>query len=54
MGSHVLLTGTILDQPARIVAPPTAAVEAGAHVGLSVDPRRLTWIDPETGKAIRA
>ena len=54
MGSHVLLTGTILDQPARIVAPPTAVVEAGAHVGLAVDPRRLTWIDPETGKAIRA
>jgi hypothetical protein len=29
-------------------------VEPGARVGLSVDPRRLTWIDPETGKAIRA
>ena len=54
MGSHLLLTGTILDQPARIVAPATATVEAGAHVGLSVDPRRLTWIDPETGKAVRA
>jgi multiple sugar transport system ATP-binding protein len=54
MGSHLLLTGTILDQPARIVAPATAVVEAGAQVGLSVDPRRLTWVDPETGKAIRA
>jgi multiple sugar transport system ATP-binding protein len=54
MGSHLLLTGTILDQPARIVAPATATVEPGARVGLSVDPRRLTWIDPETGKAIRA
>jgi multiple sugar transport system ATP-binding protein len=54
MGSHVLLTGTILDQPARIVAPPTTTVEPGAHVGLSVDPRRLTWIDPGTGKALRA
>jgi multiple sugar transport system ATP-binding protein len=53
MGSHLLLTGTILDQPARIVAPPTATVEPGAEVGLSVDPRRLTWIDPETGKAVR-
>jgi multiple sugar transport system ATP-binding protein len=52
MGSHVLLTGTILDQPARIVAPPTATIQPGAHVGLSVDPRRLTWIDPETGRAI--
>jgi multiple sugar transport system ATP-binding protein len=53
MGSHLLLTGTILDQPARIVAPPTATVEPGAHVGLSVDPRRLTWIDPATSKAVR-
>jgi multiple sugar transport system ATP-binding protein len=54
MGSHLLLTGTILDQPARVVAPATATVEPGGHVGLSVDARRLTWIDPETGKAIRA
>ena len=54
MGSHLLLTGAILDQPARIVAPATATVEPGARVGLSVDPRRLTWIDPETGTAIRA
>src|SRR5262245_28337291 len=53
MGAHILLTGTILGQPARIVAPPTAAVEAGADVGLSGDPRRLARIDPETGKAIR-
>jgi multiple sugar transport system ATP-binding protein len=53
MGSHVLLTGTILDQPARIVAPTTTEVEPGAQVGLSVDRRRLTWIDPATGKAIR-
>jgi multiple sugar transport system ATP-binding protein len=53
MGSHILLTGSILGQPARIVVPPTATVEPGASVGLSVDPRRLTWIDPETGKAIR-
>jgi multiple sugar transport system ATP-binding protein len=54
MGSHLLLTGTILDQPARIVAPATAMVEPGAEVGLSIDPRRLTWIDPDTGKAIGA
>ena len=53
MGSHLLLTGTILDQPARIVAPATATIEPGARVGLSVDPRRLTWINPETGRAIR-
>ena len=38
MGSHLLLTGSIDGQPARIVAPPTATVRAGERVGLSVDP----------------
>ena len=52
MGSHLLLTGSIDGQPARIVAPPTATVRAGERVGLSVDPARLTWIDPATGRAI--
>ena len=34
MGSHLLLTGAIDGQLARIVAPPTATVEAGERVGL--------------------
>lgn len=52
MGSHLLLTGAIDGQLARIVAPPTAKVTAGERVGLTVDPSRLTWIDGTTGRAL--
>ena len=52
MGSHLLLTGAIDGQLARIVAPPTAKVNAGERVGLNVDPSRVTWIDGGTGRAI--
>ena len=52
MGSHLLLTGSIDGQLARIVAPPTARVNAGERVGLNVDPSRVTWIDTGTGRAI--
>jgi multiple sugar transport system ATP-binding protein len=52
MGSHLLLTGSIDGQLARIVAPPTANVDAGARVGLTVDPARVTWIDSTTGRAL--
>ncbi len=52
MGSHLLLTGAIEGQLARIVAPPTAQVSAGERVGLDVDASRLTWIDSTTGRAI--
>jgi multiple sugar transport system ATP-binding protein len=52
MGSHLLLTGSIDGQPARVVTPPTAKVQAGERVGLTVDPSRLTWIDAATGRAI--
>jgi multiple sugar transport system ATP-binding protein len=52
MGSHILLTGAIEGQLARIVAPPTAQVRPGERLGLTVDPARLTWIDAETGRAI--
>jgi multiple sugar transport system ATP-binding protein len=52
MGSHLLLTGSIDGQLARIVAPPTAVVNAGERVGLRVDPSRVTWIDGETGRAL--
>ncbi len=53
MGSHLLLTGSILGQLARIVVPPTAHVMPKTQVGLLVDPARLTWIDPTSGKALR-
>ncbi|MBA1155286.1 ABC transporter ATP-binding protein [Microvirga mediterraneensis] len=52
MGSHLLLTGAIDGQLARIVAPPTAKVNAGERVGLTVDPARMTWIDGTTGRAL--
>jgi multiple sugar transport system ATP-binding protein len=52
MGSHILLTGSIDGQLARVIAPPTAAVAAGERVGLTVDPNRLTWIDRATGRAV--
>jgi multiple sugar transport system ATP-binding protein len=51
MGSHLLLTGSVLNQMVRIVAPPTAKVTAGSRVGLKVDPARLTWINSESGRA---
>lgn len=52
MGSHLLLTGSIDGQPARIVAPPIAKLNPGERVGLTVDPTRVTWIDSTTGRAI--
>jgi multiple sugar transport system ATP-binding protein len=52
MGSHLLLTGSIEGQLARIVAPPTAKVTAGERVGLAVVASRLTWIDSSTGLAM--
>ena len=54
MGSHLLLTGTIADQPARVILPPTEKVRAGETIGLKLDADRLTWISPETGKALAA
>jgi multiple sugar transport system ATP-binding protein len=51
--SHLLVTGLILGQVARMVAPLVADVKPGLPIGLSVDPARLTWIDAATGKAMR-
>ncbi len=53
MGSYLLLTGSIAGQPVRIVAPPTVDVKPGTEISIAVDPKRLTWIDRATGKAIR-
>lgn len=49
MGSHLLLTGRIGEDLARIVAPPDAQIEAGATLGLTLDLNRIVWIDPQTG-----
>ncbi|MGO4736624.1 ABC transporter ATP-binding protein [Bosea sp. 2KB_26] len=50
MGSHLLLTGRIGDDLARVVAPPAAQIAAGETLGLALDPARIVWIDPETGR----
>jgi multiple sugar transport system ATP-binding protein len=52
MGSHLLLTGHVGDDLARIVAPPGAHIEAGATLGLALDPARIVWIDPQTGRSL--
>jgi multiple sugar transport system ATP-binding protein len=49
MGSHLLLTGSILGQPARVILPATETVKNGETVGLTLDPKRLTWLSPENG-----
>jgi len=52
MGSHLLVTGRIADQLVRMVAPADAKVLADSMVGLTVDPAKLVWIDPASGRAI--
>jgi multiple sugar transport system ATP-binding protein len=54
MGSHLLLTGTVGDDMARVVAPPNATVTAGETVGLALDPARMIWLDRTTEKAVPA
>ncbi|MCJ8521417.1 multiple sugar transport system ATP-binding protein [Pseudorhizobium tarimense] len=49
MGPHLLLTGSILGQPARVILPATEAVKNGEIVGLKLDASRLTWLSPESG-----
>jgi multiple sugar transport system ATP-binding protein len=52
MGSHQLVTGWIGGQQVRVVAPSDLRLESGAEVGLAVDPAKLTWIDPASGRAL--
>lgn len=52
MGSHLLLTGTIADQPVRVILPPGESVKAGEAIGLKLAADRLTWLSPETGLAL--
>ncbi len=51
MGSHLLLTGSIQGQPARVVLPPSEAVRSGDVIGLRPDRNRITWLSPESGKS---
>lgn len=51
MGSHLLLTGSIHGQLARVVLPASETVRSGDTIGLKLDLARLTWLSPESGKA---
>ncbi|MCA1406008.1 ABC transporter ATP-binding protein [Ensifer sp. IC3342] len=54
MGSHLLLTGSIHDQPVRVVLPSSETVRSGDVIGLKLDPNRITWLSPESGKSFPA
>ena len=54
MGSHLLITGTIAGQAARLTAPSNATVVPGTSLHLKIDPTRLIWFDTAHGKAIGA
>ncbi|WP_377299219.1 ABC transporter ATP-binding protein [Rhizobium sp. SGZ-381] len=49
MGSHLLLTGSILGQPARVILPATETVRNGETIGLTLDAKRVTWLSPVDG-----
>ncbi len=54
MGSHLLLTGSIHDQPARVILPAFETVKSGDVIGLKLDRKRITWLSPTSGKAFPA
>lgn len=54
MGSHLLLTGTIENQPVRVILPAAEKVASGDVIGLKLDPTRLSWLSPDSGKAYLA
>ncbi|TDX83861.1 carbohydrate ABC transporter ATP-binding protein (CUT1 family) [Neorhizobium sp. R1-B] len=54
MGSHLLLTGSIHDQPVRVVLPASETVKSGDTIGLKLDRNRITWLSPESGTAYPA
>lgn len=51
MGSHLLLTGSIHDQPVRVILPAAETVRSGDTIGLKLDQQRITWLSPESGKS---
>ncbi|MDO1582585.1 ABC transporter ATP-binding protein [Rhizobium oryzicola] len=54
MGSHLLLTGSIHDQPVRVILPASETVKNGDTIGLKLDSQRITWLSPESGKSYSA
>ncbi|MBB4226241.1 ABC transporter ATP-binding protein [Rhizobium mongolense] len=54
MGSHLLLTGLIENQPVRVILPAAEKVASGDVIGLKPDPARISWLAPDSGKAYLA
>ncbi|MBB3660117.1 ABC-type sugar transport system ATPase subunit [Rhizobium sp. BK650] len=54
MGSHLLLTGSIHEQPVRVILSASETVRSGDTIGLKLDSKRITWLSPESGKAFPA
>ena len=52
LGSHTLLTGHYEQQQIRVVAPPDAAIAAGARISLVPTLSRVVWMDPASGRAV--
>jgi multiple sugar transport system ATP-binding protein len=50
MGSHLLLTGLIEDQPVRVILPAAEKVASGDVIGLKLDLVRICWLAPDSGK----
>ena len=52
MGSHTLLTGTVMGQQIRVVASSDARPEPRALMQLRPLPDRISWMDAESGAAL--
>ena len=50
----LLLTGSIHDQPVRVILPAFETVKSGDTIGLKLDAERITWLSPESGKSFPA
>jgi multiple sugar transport system ATP-binding protein len=52
LGSHNLLTLQLGEERVKVATRPDQRVEPDEDVLLRIDPRRIRWLDPETGQAI--
>jgi multiple sugar transport system ATP-binding protein len=54
MGSHTLLTGSVVGQQIRVVAPSDARPQQGAVLHLRPLPGRISWMDAASGASLGA
>jgi multiple sugar transport system ATP-binding protein len=52
LGSHNLLTVQAGPEQLKVATHPGSRVRADDEVLLRIDPRRIRWLDPDTGRAI--